>query len=61
MYSLKNNAFKTSRKTEAQRILGAIRRAAEVAGTSDITDEEINAEIAAARRERWIMRERELC
>ncbi|MCL2844849.1 MAG: hypothetical protein FWE23_05300 [Chitinivibrionia bacterium] len=57
MYSLKTNACKTLRKSEAQRILGAMRRAAEIAGTSDITDEEINAEIAAARKERRIMGE----
>ena len=52
MYSLKDNGCKTSRRTEAQRILGAMRQAADVAGTSSMSDEEIEAEIAAYRREK---------
>jgi len=61
MYSLKNDACKTSREVEVDRIMAAMWRAAELSGASNMTDEEINAEIAAARRERREMRERELC
>jgi hypothetical protein len=61
MYPLGNNAHKSQREIEVDRVMRAMWRAAELAGTSDMTDEEINAEIVAAREERQEMRERELC
>ncbi|MCL2844931.1 MAG: hypothetical protein FWE23_05710 [Chitinivibrionia bacterium] len=55
MYKLKTNPYKTQREIEGEKVIKALNYARELAklnGTSKMTDEEINAEIAAARKER---------
>ena len=55
MYSLNKNPYKSPREIEAEKVIKAMNYSRELAklnGTSKMTDDEINAEIKAARKER---------